>query len=1123
MKKNFCFKQEWKIPVPAKPVRIMKLTSFLLLISTFGVLANKSYSQVRTLNLKMENATVKEVLSKIEDQSGYSFMYSEKIVDVNREVSINADSKKIDDVLEMLFSGTDVTYKKINRIIILSQPDASETGNASLQPKNITGQVTDSSGAPLPGVTIVIKGTTQGTITDTDGKYTLASVRGDAVLSFSFVGMKTIDVPINGKSVINIAMQEESIGLEEVVAIGYGTVKKKDLTGAVTTVKSDDIVASPTNNVMEALQGKISGMDIVKTSGKVGEDVSILLRGQRSIYGDNTPLFIIDGIPGSYDQLNPSDIESVDVLKDASSTAIYGSAGSNGVVIITTKRGKEGKATVHFDAYYGFSGTPEFFHGMTGHEWSSYQQEAYKYLNGQYPADMSAILPDADKLAVYHAGKWIDWVDEAAGHTATDQKYSLSITSGTARTKLFSSIAYNRQEGLLRNEDLNKYSIRLNLDQEIFSWVKTGITTNLTYRIQNNGVKNTFTKALGAFPLGDAYDENGNINFEYSTNEYTPLGDFIKDQYVDNERTTYLNTNAYLELTPVKGLSLRSVISATLTNSRHGQYWGEECNANRPSYAGTPHAEINNSYGYGYTWENILSYSRTIAINHRISATFVSSWSKDQDEMNKAAGSGQNLDSWSFYRLLSATSARVESGYTQTQKMSYAARLNYTFKDKYLFNFSNRWDGVSWLSQGYKWDSFPAGAFAWRISDEPFMNASHNWLTMMKLRIGYGVTGNSGGIGAYDTTTTPYAYSSSGVSVNGDIVPFTQYTGTYGNPRLGWEKSYNLNLGTDLSLLGNRLNVTAEWFRTKTKDLLFKRIMPITSGITGWGAPLPSWQNIAETKNKGVELNINSRNVETHNFSWNTSFSFSWGKEKIVSLPSGDLISEKLFTGYPINSLYDYKYAGIWGTETPEEKLAAYGVKPGWVKIETVPQVSADNGTETSDDGVHKYSEEDKQILGHSNPNVIMGLNNTLNYKNFDLGIFVMARYGQTICSDLLGWYNAKTGDGNNQIAGADYWTENHQNAYFPVPGSGNEQSVMNALRYRDGSFIKVKNITLGYTLPKQLAGKALMSKCRFYVTAYNPFLYVKDKQLKGTDPETDGSDSFPLYKQYVFGVNVSF
>ncbi len=983
------------------------------------------------------------------------------------------------------------------------------------QDGTVKGKITDENGEPMIGVTVKIKGSKAAAVTDIDGNFAVSGRPGD-VIEVSYIGYVTKSVKA-GSAPLNISLEPEVTGLDDVVVIGYGTVKKRDLTGSVTTMKNEDIVAAPTSNVMEALQGKVAGLDITKTSGEVGGDVNILLRGSRSIYGDNSPLFIIDGLPGSYSDLNPNDIESVDVLKDASATAIYGSAGANGVIIITTKRGDAGKVKINFDAYYGWSGSPEYKHGMTGQEWTDYFSEAYAYTNGSYPSNITDLMGGNQYyIDAYNAGQWIDWVDEASGNTATTQKYSLSVTGGTDKTKIYTSLVYDRNEGLLSNDKQDKYSLRLNLDQKLFDWATIGFTSNINYTNRDRGNSGTFTKALTSMPLGQPYDENGDIVHEYIQNQYSPLSDYIKNQYADNTKTTYLNAIGYLELTPLKGLKFRTQLNVNLTHQRQGRYWGENCNANRPTYAGSPHADITTNDNYGYNWENILSYNLTVAKDHDFGITGVTSWQTSTDEEIITSGSGQDLDVWSFWRLLAATSQHIESDYTQTKKMSYALRFNYSYKGRYLFTFSNRWDGVSFFSVGNKWDSFPAGALAWRISDEGFMKSTKGWLDNLKLRVGAGITGNSGGVGAYSTQTNAYKYPNAGVSIGGNYVPFTQYSGTYGSPSLGWEKSYNWNFGLDFTVLGGRIDGSVDFFTTKTRGLLFKRTMPITSGITGWGSPLASWENIAKTSNKGVEFTVNSRNIVTKDFTWSTTLTGTWGKEKIESLPNGDLIAENLFIGSPIKSIYDYKYAGIWGTDTSQEILDTYGVKPGWVKIET--------NDKDGDGGAHKYSEDDRRILGHENPNWIIGLNNTFTYKGFDLTIYAMGRFGQTIYSDLLGYYTAESGITTNQLSGIDYWTESNQRAYYPRPGVGDEQTIgLTSLRVYDGSFIKIKNITIGYTLPKSISKHALMEKCRFYFTAYNPWIFCMESKLDGTDPEMGGSDSFPTYKQFVFGVNITF
>ncbi|MDR0712050.1 MAG: TonB-dependent receptor [Prevotellaceae bacterium] len=994
------------------------------------------------------------------------------------------------------------------------------------QQRQITGVVNDAD-KPMPGVSVVVQGSSIGVVTDVDGRYSISAASSNA-LEFSFLGYVTQVVPVGDRSVINVNMSTDEKGLEEIVVIGYGSVKKRDLTGAVTSIKAEDVTISPTGDVMEALQGKIAGVDIMRTSGELGSGVNITMRGTRSIYGNNTPLFIIDGVPGEYSSINPTDIESIDVLKDASSTAIYGSAGANGVIIITTRRGNQGKTTVNFNAYYGFNGTPDFYEPMLGDEWTKYQYEAYKFVNGSYPANISSILTQTEQQNAYNEGKWIDWLKEVAGNRATSQKYDLSISGGNEKTKFFSSAAYEHGTGLLKTENMDKYSLRLNIDHTIFPWASVGFTSNFRYTIRDRGISNAFTKATSAFPLGDAYDDEGNIKYEYMPNFYSPLGDYIPDQYVNNTRAIYSNSIGYLEIRPLAGLTFRSQVNGRVTNERQGRYWGAKTTANRPSYAGTPHAEIVHRYDYRYTWENILSYAKEIG-SHSFGATLVSSWNNNVDEDNTAGASGQEVDRWSFYRLLAGNSKYVDTNIHKYQKMSYAARANYSYKGKYLLNVSSRWDGVSWFSEGHKWDVFPAAAVAWRISDEEFMSDTKSWLSNLKLRVSYGVTGNSYGTGtkeagvtdllAYSTETQMYYYTSNGVTVNGQNASFVQSTGTYGNKSLGWEKSYNANVGIDASILKNRIDLTLDWFQTQTKDLLYRHTAPVTDGLTGWGSPLSIWENLAETANTGWEISVNSRNIRTSRFTWSTSLSFTWSNEKIVSLPTpeGKLEAESLFEGYPIKSIFSYKYEGIWGTDTPQATLDAYNVKPGYVKIQTIPK---DN-----DEGAHAYSTSDRMILGHSNPDYIVGLNNTLTYHDFDLSVFVMGRFGQTISSSFITRYTAPLAGANeiNQLSGVDYWTETNQGAYYPAPGSGNQQSIaMAALSYRDGSFIKLKNVTLGYTLPRNISQHAKMEKLRIYATAYNPLVWAKDEMLKGTDPESN-SESFPLYRQYVFGVNITF
>ena len=481
--------------------------------------------------------------------------------------------------------------------------------------------------------------------------------------------------------------------------------------------------------------------------------------------------------------------------------------------------------------------------------------------------------------------------------------------------------------------------------------------------------------------------------------------------------------------------------------------------------------------------------------------------------------SGQPLDSYLFHNMASGiTKFGVQSHYSQNQKMSYAFRLNYIYKDKYIASFTTRWDGASHLAEGYKWESFPAGALAWRVSQEPFMKATRNWLNNMKLRLSYGVTGNSGGMGAYSSQTGAATYSP--VSIDGVLSSVSQMVSPYGNPSIGWEKTYQWNYGVDLGFFDNRISLSFDYYDSSTKDLLFSRTLPITSAITAWGSPMNTWQNIGETSNKGYEIQLSTVNIESRNFKWTSSISYTHNDEKIVDLPDGDLIAKKLFEGHPIKTFYDFKYAGIWSTDE-EEEAAKYGCQPGYVKLHTVEQFTEDeNGNMVGDGGVHIYSNtRDLQILGSNVPDGILGINNTFKYRDFDLSVFAMIRYGQMIDSKAIGWYSANN---NNQPKGTKYWTPENQDAYFPRPGIASTTGIA-SLRYLDGSYAKIKNITLGYTFPKKLCKTLGLEKCRLYATAYNVFVLPFQSELKHTDPENNGSDSFPLYKTYLLGLNVSF
>lgn len=986
---------------------------------------------------------------------------------------------------------------------------------ASEQQIQITGRVTDSEGTAIQGATVLIKDDVNATGTQTDqgGNFNLPVTKSEAVLEVSYVGFQSQQVHAAvGKDVHVTLLPIDA--LDEVVVVGYGAVKKRDLTGAVTSVKAEEIMRTPTSNVMDALQGKVSGMDVMKSSGRAGSSVEVSLRGTRSIYGDNNPLYIIDGIPGDFSRLNPSDIESIDVLKDASSTAIYGSAGSNGVVIITTKKGRRGTTSVAFDSYVGYNGFPKYPHGLVGEDYLELKREAYRGEHGSYPEFLNNIFKNPEHLSAYESGKNVDWVDLVL-NDGIQQNYSLAVTGGTEKTNAYLSVNYNDEQGIIENDRFKKYGVRANIDHKIGAFVKLGTNLQLTQSDNDQAAQNIFGNSLTFLPLGDAYDDQGNIQHIAIDGVTNPLSDLIKDQYVNNTLNTYFSGNGYFELEPIKGLTFRSVLGVILGSARNGKYFGTQSIANPEAGFSVPAAVIVNDRNQDYRWENILTYNVDLNEDHHFTFTGVTSWAKNRAEMAYAAGSGFDLDSYSFYNLSGATDPVIRSSFIGTQSMSYVGRVNYNYKGKYLFSFSNRWDGVSRLSNGNKWDVFPAGAFAWRISDESFFIPFQEAVSSLKFRVGYGVTGNSGGVGAYGTQAGGFNAPKP--------VGFGQTAGaafilnqTMANADLGWEKSYTTNLGLDATFLNGRIDLTFDWYDAQTKDLLYLRDMPASLGGS-WGAPFKMWQNVGETNNRGFEVTLQTKNIERDNFTWSTAFTFARNRERIVSLPGNkDLISTNLFLNHPVETFYDYQYLGIW-QESEAEEASKYNSVPGDIKLATDGSVD--------ENGRHAYGINDKRVLGSAVPDWTGGIQNNFTYRNFDASIFLTARWGQMISSNLITRYDPTTGVGNSPDD-VDYWTPENPKGYLPRPGLHSSTSGyigFGALKYVDGSYFKIRNITLGYTLPDNVIGRIGMRKLRFYVTANNPFIFTRSRHLKYQDPEANGRDNFPLTKQFVAGVNMSF
>lgn len=1112
MKKNSWNFHGRDIPCVKQICRVMKLTTFLLFVMFFQVSAGVFSQTSGEISLKAENESINNILKLIEEQTQYTFMFNKSNIDVERKTSINCNLSNIEDVLNMLFAGTDVKYRSFNHNFVLYK----ENGKAQLmtqQTGSVSGKVTDASGSPLPGVSVVIKGTTNGTITSSDGNFQLNKVPSDGTLIFSFIGMKTKEVEVNGQTEFNVNMEEDFIGLEEVVAVGYGVQKKKDLTGAVTVVKTDQLMRAPTTNAIEAMQGLVPGMTISRKSGEAGSGVDVLIRGNRSINGSNSPLFIVDGVQGiNFEDINASDIESVNVLKDASSTAIYGSQGANGVVIITTKKGKAGKIKISYNGYCGINGFTEYPASRMGNDYIQLRREANRTAGiWSSAADDSKIFADYELQAIQN-NQWTNWKDLVLRNGVL-QNHVVTLSGGNDKLTSLLTIGYMNEQGQYKNDAMDKYTARLNLNYNITKWAKAGLNSQITY-YNIDRRKDPINMSLYTSPFGEPYDENGNVNVYPIAGRsiISPLADEAPSvTAVDNRLKTNTNLNGYLEITPLEGLSYRSNLSIALSNSRNGSFFSSESIAKQGSSAEATYEASNLRY---VNFDNILTYSKIFGA-HSLKLTGLTSYIKSVSDNVKGSGLNQMLPSQLFYSLQSTDEGtkKIESGYEEYSSMSIAGRLNYSYQDKYLLTATLRYDGASRLAKGNQWDYFPSIGAAWRISEENFMKGLEN-VSNLKLRASYGMAGNSA-IDPYGTQTTMSL--STGFSFGDETAPYYSID-TYGNPGLGWEKSKTTNIGIDYGMYKNRISLTADYYLTTTSDILLSRVLPWSDG----GKNKNVFQNIGETKNKGLELSLKTVNFDRKDFKWSTSITYTRSSEKISKLIDGENIywvnglKTSLIIGQPIYTFYNYVSEGIWQTDEQAEmdKFNANGhnFKPGTIKVKDL------NGDYKID------GDNDRAPVGHENPDWEGGINNTVKYKNFDLSLYVYARMGQTIWGEALGRYNA---DGlENGPAFIDYWTPEHPSNEYPRPDANisgiYQYQYADVLFLTDGSYVKLKNVSLGYTLPKTWLNRTALGSVRVYVTGSNLMTWVKDKRLKNYDPERGGSESSPLTRQLIFGVNVN-
>lgn len=1065
------------------------------------------------------------------------------------------------------------------------------------QAHTVTGVVTDNGGEPIIGASVFVKGTSMGAVTDLDGKFKLNNVPEDAVLQISYIGYKTATVSVKGKTAVSVTLMEDDATLNEVVVVGYGTMKKSDLTGSVGSVSSEKLSARGTTSVADALQGSVPGVSITQSNSRAGGGFSIQIRGQASINKQADPLYVIDGVVcSSMDFLNPEDIERIDILKDASSTAIYGSRASAGVIMITTK-GSKGAEKAHrinisYDGYYGIRKVARMPDLMNAQQYIDFRFARFTTLeNKKYdgssrpgvdadghphytitPSNLStAFLQYADgksyrdskvyDMMVKGFGGY-DWTDYVT-RTAHQQNHFISASGATEKVNFRLGAGYQGEENVFIANDYHRFNIKGSVDAKISKVFEAGLSVNMAYsKTEDFCTDATYSPYQNAFffnQLVSPYDENGKLlnnpgakaafgSASQFTSTVNPLIDLYDKNDINETKKYQVLANLYLRANIIDGLRFTTTLSPNYYNSRQGIFYSTGVTDENPQGSryyqknGTNSAQAINITRTDWTWDNQLDYNKTLG-DHTFGAMALFSLYKTKQETFSQKGFGISDDMLTYFAMNKASGDKeISSAYTESQLVSGAFRLNYSYKGKYLTTITARTDGSSRFARGNRWGWFPSAAFAWRLSDENFMKKL-TWLNNLKLRLSYGVTGNNN-VDDYVTMVTaegPQYITLGGIDLQG------YFTNGLVNRMLKWEKVKEFDAGIDFSVLNGRIMMTADFYNRLSDGQIMDRIVPVETGES------TSTFNVGSVRNRGIELSFNFGLIKTRDFTWDLALNYSRNWNKILELSNGkvDEVASNRFIGKPLNSLRGYIHTDVITDQgvtmhtkdgdihyTLKELYDKYGKNYRWYE----GQVAVNDW---NNDG--KISDEDKQIFGCTDPKWIGSLSTSMTYKGFDFSVMVYTKQGQWSRSyfhDTFGDYN-RAGQNmyydyyvpagapylNHTTGDIEYATEPHYGSY-PYPSNsdntyggyfGSRSSAKEEnFRYQKTSFVKVKNITLGYTFPTQLINKWGINRLRVYVNVLNPFCFTN---YDGFDPEWAGAtltNGGPASVTYQFGLNLS-
>lgn len=993
------------------------------------------------------------------------------------------------------------------------------TANAQLL---VEGTVTDETGSGLPGANILIQGTANGTTTDANGSYSLNVPAENTVLVFSFIGYESQEVAVGGRSRIDISLVPSVEALSEVVVVGYGVQREEAVTGSVASISGENMRDIPTANVTQALQGRLPGVELSQTSTRPGAPMQIRIRGTRSLTANNDPLIVLDGIPfvGSIADINPGDIKSIDILKDASATAIYGSRGANGVILITTNKGQAGQAPrITYNGRVGAITVFSKYDMMNGPEFVALREAAGQYTNGTDESN------DVDT----------DWQD-LLYKTGMETSHDISVTGGMQGGSYNFGVGYYLNQGVIPTQQYKRYSLRASIDQEIGQYFRVGFTSNNNYNVDEGGQVGLYN-TLSNSPIANPYNTDGTLRRtirmpldEQFVITRSVLED-LSDEWLQEDRgyATYNALFGVVKIPGVQGLEYRVNLGLDYFENNIGSFTGEGVNSANPTTEST--ASIDNRRTYHWTVENLLNYNRVFNNVHEFNV--VALYSAEENRYNRSFMSARDIPSsdFQFYNIGQAagniTVDPANQNYEVWGLQSVMGRVMYGYNDRYFLSATIRSDGSSRLAPGHKWNTYPAVSAGWSISEESFMQGVAA-INRLKLRVGYGETSNQA-VNPYSTlgqlATRPYNF--------GDTYSTGLYVNVLPNTDLGWEFSTTWNFGVDFDLLSNRLGGTIEYYITNTHDLLLSLNLPQTTGVTSYTG------NIGETQNKGFEISLNGIIIDDLNgWTWEAGINMFANRNRIVSLASGQTRDEgnAWFVGHNINAIFDYVRVGLWQEEDPYLDILEPGGNVGMVKVRYTGDYNPD-GTP-----VRQIGPDDRQILD-VDPDFQGGFNTRVGYRGFDLGIIGTFRSGGILVSTLYGsagYLNLLSGRRNN--VDVDYWTPENTGARYPAPGgitSNDNPKYASTLGYFDGSYLKVRTITLGYNFTQLMApGTSL----RAYFTVQNPFvLFSPFHKESGLDPETNslGNQNVatggypsriltvgfntPSTRNYVVGVNLTF